>query len=219
MMTTNLTQSNNLQSTTAQNSTIVEFVNSSIAASIAAKQEFYRTSTEALIQVAQLFGETFQRGGKVLIFGNGGSASDAQHMAAEMVGRMLHERKIHLPAIALTTDTSNITAIANDYSYDDIFDFQLKAMGRPGDVALGISTSGNSRNVLKAVDSAKKIGMKTVSFTGATGGRLREVSDINLNVGLGKHASMIQETHITIIHLVVDLMDRYFLPADYVVKK
>jgi D-sedoheptulose 7-phosphate isomerase len=203
----------------AANTEALSYIQETVEASLAAKQEFYRTHSTQLVEAARLIAETFKRGGKLLIFGNGGSAADAQHMAAEMVGRMLCERKIHLPALALTTDTSNITAIANDYTYDDIFDFQLKAFGRAGDVALAISTSGNSKNVLKAVASAKTIGMKVVSFTGATGGRLKDVSDINLNVAKGKHASMIQETHITVIHLIVDLMDRYFLGEDYVVLK
>ena len=201
------------------NEAVRDFVNQTVEMSIRAKQDFYKTQSESVVAVAQLFAQTFQYGGKVLIFGNGGSAADAQHMAAEMVGRMLHERKIHLPAIALTTDTSNLTAIANDYSYDDIFSFQVKALGRRGDVAVGISTSGNSKNVIKAIETAKDQGLRTVSFTGGTGGRLREITDINLNVGQGKNPSMIQETHITVVHLVVDLMDRFFLPDSYVVRK
>ena len=160
--------------------------------------------------------KTFKNGGKILIFGNGGSAADAQHMAAEMVGRMLMERKIPLPAIALSTDTSALTAIGNDYSYEQVFQMQLEALGRSGDLAIAISTSGNSKNVVLAVESARKKGMKVISLTGGSGGKLRELSDISLNVNLGKHASMIQETHITVIHLLVDLMDRYFLGDEYV---
>ena len=200
----------------AEQERLKEFIKNTTEESLKAKAEFYRTHTDKVITVAKLMAETFVNGGKVLIFGNGGSAADAQHMAAEMVGRMLHERKLHLPPIALTTDSSNLTAIANDYTYDDIFDFQVKALGRRGDLAIGISTSGNSKNVIKAIESAKRIGMKTVSFTGGKGGRLREMTDHNLNVELGRHASMIQETHITVVHLLVDLMDRFFLPADYV---
>ena len=203
----------------AGNTEILNYIQQTIDASLKAKQEFYRTHSPQLVDAARIIANAFKGGGKLLIFGNGGSAADAQHMAAEMVGRMLNERKVHLPALALTTDCSNMTAIANDYTYDDIFDFQVKAFGRSGDVALAISTSGNSKNVIKAVQSAKAAGMKVVSFTGGSGGRLREMSDINLNVAQGKHASMIQETHITIIHLVVDLMDRFFLGEDYVVLK
>jgi D-sedoheptulose 7-phosphate isomerase len=181
-----------------------------------AKQEFWRTHAEQVCQAAQSLAQTVTNGGKVLIFGNGGSAADAQHMAAEMVGRMLVERKKPLAAVALTTDTSNLTAIGNDYSFDDVFDLQLRALGRKGDLAIAISTSGNSKNVVKAVESAKQIGMKVISLTGGSGGKLKGLSDISLNVALGKHSSMIQETHITVIHLLVDLMDRYCLPKDFV---
>lgn len=195
---------------------ILQFIETTVEDSIKAKKDFYATQSEKLISLSQKMAEVFKAGGKVLIFGNGGSASDAQHMAAEMIGRMLFERNVHLPAIALTTDTSNITAIANDYSYDDIFTFQVNALGRRGDLALGLSTSGNSRNVLNAIEAAKSQGMYTVSFTGGSGGKLREICDLNLNVALGKNASMVQETHITLVHLAVDLMDRFFLPTEWV---
>ena len=169
-----------------------------------------------MVRVAQWMGETVKNKGKVLIFGNGGSAADAQHLAAEMVGRMLVERKRPVAAIALTTDTSALTAIGNDYSFDDVFDLQVRALAHPQDLILALTTSGNSKNVLKAVESAKKIGCRVVSLTGGTGGKIKALSDINLNVSLGKNSSMIQETHITIEHLLVDLMDRFFLPDGYV---
>lgn len=194
----------------------LEHVKRSIDQSMQAKQEFWRTHSDAVVKVAQWMSETVRNEGKVLIFGNGGSAADAQHMAAEMVGRMLVERKKPLAAIALTTDTSCLTAVGNDYSFDDIFDLQVRGLGRRGDLIIAISTSGNSKNVVKAVESAKAMGMRVVSMTGGTGGKLKEMSDINLNVALGKHSSMIQETHITVVHLLVDLMDRFFLPSDYV---
>lgn len=217
-----MTLSNNLptETTASTNNDLVrEFVKSSVEKSLDAKQQFYRDYTDSLVQAASMMAKCFVAGGKVLICGNGGSAADAQHMAAEMVGRMLHERRVHLPAMALTTDSSNLTAIANDYSYDDIFDFQVKAFGKSGDVFIAISTSGNSKNVLKAVQSAKAQGMKVISMTGGTGGALKGLSDINLNVALGAHASMIQETHITVVHLLVDLMDRFYLPENYVQRK
>jgi D-sedoheptulose 7-phosphate isomerase len=113
--------------------------------------------------------------------------------------------------MALTTDTSNLTAIANDYSYDVVFEKQVQGLGRTGDVLLGISTSGNSKNVIKAAEAARVKGMKVISMTGGTGGKLREISDVNLNVELGKNSSRIQETHIFIVHSLVDLMDRFFL--------
>ncbi len=194
----------------------IDYLNDCIKKSIEAKTEFYNTYSDEVIKSAKLMGDTVTSGGKILIFGNGGSAADAQHMAAEMTGRMLVERKRPLAALALTTDTSALTAIGNDYSYEDIFRIQLEGLGTPKDLAIAISTSGNSKNAVRAIESAKKIGMKTLSFTGGAGGKLKEMTDINLNVALGKHSSMIQETHITIVHLLVDLMDRFFLPKDYV---
>ncbi len=186
--------------------------------SIRAKQAFWSENTEKAITVAELMASTFARGGKMLICGNGGSAADAQHMAAEMVGRLLLERRRALPAIALTTDTSNITAIANDYSYEDIFRLQVNALANSGDILVAISTSGNSKNVVKAVDEAKQRGCVVVSFTGGAGGKLKELSDYNFNVALGDNSCVIQETHITLIHLLVDVMDRFYLSAEYIIK-
>jgi len=116
-----------------------------------------------------------------------------------------------LPALALTTDTSNITAIANDYSYDAIFEKQVQGLGNKVDVLLAISTSGNSKNVIKAVEAAKAKGIATISVTGGSGGALKSLCDLNLNVELGKNSSRIQETHIFIFHSIVDVMDRFFL--------
>jgi len=177
--------------------------------SMAAKSEFFKTHAELLIKGARLIGDAVNAGGKILICGNGGSAADSQHMAAEMVGRMLMERR-PLPAIALTTDTSILTAVANDYSYDDIFKKQVEALGRRGDVLIAISTSGNSKNILSAVEVAKRVGASVIGLTGGTGGKLKELADVSLNVTLGKNASRIQETHIFAVHSLVDLTDRFF---------
>lgn len=198
------------------NDNLLDHVKSSVELSLRAKQEFWRTHAGAVVKSAQWMGETIRNDGKILIFGNGGSAADAQHMAAEMVGRMLVERKKPLAAIALTTDTSCLTAVGNDYSFEDIFQLQVRALGRKGDLAIAISTSGNSKNVVKAVEAAKSIGMRVISLTGGSGGKLKSMSDVNLNVELGKHSSMIQETHITVVHLLVDLMDRFCLSDEYV---
>jgi D-sedoheptulose 7-phosphate isomerase len=178
--------------------------------SLAAKQKFFEEGRTPLVEACKLISSAIRSGHKLMICGNGGSAADAQHMAAEMVGRMLIERN-PLPALALTTDTSNLTAIANDYSYDVVFEKQVQGLGRNGDVLLAISTSGNSKNVVKAAEAARAKGIKVVSMTGGTGGRLREISEVNLNVEAGRNSSRIQETHIFIIHSLVDLMDRFFL--------
>ncbi|NDG83835.1 MAG: SIS domain-containing protein [Proteobacteria bacterium] len=178
--------------------------------SLAAKKRFFDENQDLLVRACEVISDAIRSGHKLLICGNGGSAADAQHMAAEMVGRMLVERN-PLPALALTTDTSNLTAIANDYSFEVIFEKQVLGLGREGDVLLAISTSGNSKNVLRAVEAAKQKGIKVVSMTGGTGGKLRELSDVNLNVAGGKNSSRIQETHIFIVHSIVDLMDRFFL--------
>lgn len=178
--------------------------------SLTAKKAFVEQNIEKIIKACELISGGIKNGHKLLICGNGGSAADAQHMAAEMVGRMLIERN-PLPALALTTDTSNITAIANDYSYEAIFEKQVQGLGQKGDVLLAISTSGNSKNVIKAVEAAKAKGMVTISVTGGSGGVLKDLCDLNLNVELGKNSSRIQETHIFIVHSLVDVMDRYFL--------
>ncbi len=142
--------------------------------------------------------ETLQKGGKILVCGNGGSAADAQHFAAELVGRFEAERK-GLPAIALTTDTSILTAIGNDYGFERVFSRQVSALGATGDILIGISTSGNSRNVLEAVGSAKRIGMKTIGLLGGNGGKLAEAVDTAIVVR-NPRTARIQEAHILLLH-------------------
>ncbi len=187
-----------------------EYILSTYEESLAAKKAFVDQNIDQIVKVCELISSRIKSGGKLMICGNGGSAADAQHMAAEMVGRMLVERS-PLPALALTTDTSNITAIANDYSYDAIFEKQVQGLGNKADVLLAISTSGNSKNVIKAVEAAKAKGIATISVTGGSGGALKSLCDLNLNVELGKNSSRIQETHIFIFHSIVDVMDRFFL--------
>ena len=144
-----------------------------------------------------------------------GSAADAQHMAAELVGRMLVEREA-LPAIALTTDTSNITAISNDYGYDLVFSRQVEALGKMGDMLIVFSTSGNSKNVIYAIESAHKRGLRTVAVTGGNGGFLADLYkkgkiEFFLCATEGENSSQIQETHISVVHSLVDVMDRFFI--------
>lgn len=152
-----------------------------------------------------LAADALSRGGKVLVCGNGGSASDSQHFAAELTGRFIHDRR-PLAAIALTTDTSALTAIANDYSFDDVFSRQVLALGRPGDCLVGISTSGNSKNVLKAVAAAKAQGMSTIGLLGRDGGALKAQCDQALVVP-STATARIQEAHILIIHTLCGLIE------------
>lgn len=170
------------------------------------KLRFIQENAEGLLQVVRMIVKAFKKGNKVLLFGNGGSAADAQHIAAEFVNRFLIERP-SLPAIALTTDTSILTSIANDYEFADVFAKQVKALGREGDVAIGISTSGAAANVIKAVKVAGDMGIQTVGLTGKDGGELARVVDLALLVD-SQSIPRIQEVHITIGHVVCEMVDR-----------
>lgn len=170
------------------------------------KVRFIRQNAEVLGQAVEMVVEAFKVGNKVLLFGNGGSAADAQHIAAEFVNRYQIERP-PLPAIALTTDTSILTSISNDYGYIDSFSKQVKALGREGDVAIGISTSGTAANVIKAIKAAKEMGLKTISLTGGDGGDLAKLTDIALVVD-SPITPRIQEVHITIGHVLCEMVDR-----------
>jgi len=159
-----------------------------------------------IILAAQLIIETYQKGGKVVLLGNGGSAADAQHIAAELVGRFKKERK-PLPAIALTTNTSVLTAIGNDYSFEQVFRRQVEALVQPEDIVIGISTSGNSPNVLFAIEQAKEIGAKTIGLSGKDGGKLAQSANLCLVVP-SNNTPRIQESHITIGHILCDLVEQ-----------
>ena len=176
--------------------------------SIKAKQLAKEVLTDASAQAAQLMFEALANDGKISACGNGGSAADAQHFAAEMTGRFEKER-MELAAVALTTDTSALTAIGNDYGFDHIFSKQVRALGRTGDVLIGISTSGNSSNVIEAIKAAHDCGMKVVAFTGRDGGKIAAMlkdSDVLLNVPYQRTAR-IQEVHILLIHAICDCID------------
>ena len=162
------------------------------------------TISAEIVAAAEAIAEAFKAGRKLLLFGNGGSAADAQHIAAEFMNRFLIERP-PLPAIALTTDTSVLTSIANDYAFDEVFSKQLKALGKKGDVALGITTSGSSGNVLKALRAAKKLGMTTIALTG-DGGKAASLADIPLQIP-SRSTPRIQEAHIAVGHILCDLTD------------
>jgi D-sedoheptulose 7-phosphate isomerase len=180
--------------------------------SIRVKQAFLRDNLEVLMQVIDLIVAAFKNGHKLLLFGNGGSAADAQHIAAEFTNRYLLERP-PLPALALTTDSSALTAIANDYNYEQIFAKQILALGKPGDIAVAISTSGNSPNVLKALDACKSIGICTIGLTGGSGGKMIGKVDCMLRVAEGKNSPRIQETHILVGHVICDIVDQKLFPG------
>jgi D-sedoheptulose 7-phosphate isomerase len=159
-----------------------------------------------IVEAAQAVASCLQNGGKALFFGNGGSAADAQHIAAELVGRYYLNRKA-LPALALTTDTSILTAVGNDFGFDQVYVRQVEALGRSGDVAFGISTSGNSPSVILAMEQASRQGMVTIGLSGATGGKLCGCAEIPILVP-AKDTARIQECHITIGHLICELVER-----------
>ena len=161
---------------------------------------------EEIVAVAGEIAAALGRGNKVLVMGNGGSAADAQHLAAELVGRFLLERKA-LPAIALTTDTSILTAVGNDYSFDDLFSRQVEAHAVPGDIVIGISTSGNSRNVCRALALANEVGARTLGLLGRDGGEIAGITDTSLIVSV-EETPRIQEAHLVIIHLLCDLIEK-----------
>jgi len=170
------------------------------------RQVFLKEETERLSRAVELIGERLAAGGKLLLFGNGGSAADAQHIATEFVGRLQRDRQA-IAAIALTTDTSALTAIANDYGYDQVFARQVEALGRQGDVALAISTSGRSPSVLKAVEACRQRGIAVVGLTGGTGGDLAAAADVSLCVSASTSSSRIQETHILVGHIICELVE------------
>jgi D-sedoheptulose 7-phosphate isomerase len=175
------------------------------AEGIALQQRFFNDNAPLLARCADALVERLRAGGKVLIFGNGGSAADAQHFAAELLGRFARERAA-LPALALTTDTSALTAIGNDYGYDRVFARQLEAHGRSGDVAVGISTSGQSPNVVAALEVARSRGMLTMALTGRGGGKVAPLVDLLIDV---PHTSTarIQEVHGIVIHILCELAE------------
>jgi D-sedoheptulose 7-phosphate isomerase len=169
------------------------------------KDIFINENLSKMVNVIEAITLALKAGNKIMIFGNGGSAADAQHIAAEFVNRFMIERP-PLPAIALTTDTSVITSIGNDYDFSEIFSKQIRAIGQQGDIAWGISTSGNSVNVLKGLEMAKKKGLVTIAFTGKDGGDIAKMADFPINVPSNSTAR-IQETHITACHVICEMVD------------
>jgi D-sedoheptulose 7-phosphate isomerase len=168
-------------------------------------QRFVAESKPILRQIVELIRVCLQDGGKLLLCGNGGSAADAQHVAAEFVGRFARERSA-FPAMALTTDSSILTAVGNDYGFDDIFKRQIEAWAKPGDIVAGISTSGNSSNIIKALSEARAKGAQTIGFTGGNGGELPKYCDLCF-IAPAKTTARIQELHIAAWHIICDLVE------------
>jgi D-sedoheptulose 7-phosphate isomerase len=190
---------------------LLSYVAQEIKESIAVKMELAMGASEHIVQAAKLILACLQGGGKLIAFGNGGSAADAQHIATEFVGRYRTERQA-LAAIALTTDSSALTAISNDYGFDQVFSRQLEAIGKPGDVVLAFSTSGNSSNVLRALETARKLGMPTIGLSGKSGGKMLGLADICLCVP-SDSTPRIQEVHTLIIHILSGIVENAFVAA------
>jgi D-sedoheptulose 7-phosphate isomerase len=184
-----------------------------VAESVSLKQRFAAEQGEEVVAAAQKLAGVFQAGGKILLFGNGGSAADAQHLAAEFVNRFQVERP-PLAALALTTDTSILTAVANDYDFLQVFAKQVRALGRPGDLALGLSTSGNSPNVVAGLKAARALGLGTLALSGRDGGPVAAAADLALVVP-SRNTPRIQEVHITIGHVLCDLVDFILYPEKF----
>jgi D-sedoheptulose 7-phosphate isomerase len=182
--------------------------------SLKVKEEFVRKNTTHLIDLAECIARAFNNGRKLMLCGNGGSAADAQHIAAEFINRLFQLERPPLPALALTTDTSIITSVANDYGYEEVYSKQIKALGVEGDILLAISTSGRSGNILSAVTTAKQRGLYTVGFLGGDGGELLSLVDLALVVE-SNQTPRIQETHILAGHLVCELVEHILFKGEY----
>jgi D-sedoheptulose 7-phosphate isomerase len=185
-----------------------EMIQSELNGHVATAKLVADTMNESIQKACEMAVQTLKNGGKILIFGNGGSAADAQHIAAELTGRYKTERP-SLAGIALTTDTSALTAIGNDYGYDRVFDRQLEGLGRAGDMAIGISTSGNSKNVISALELAKQKGMRTLGLSGRDGGGMNSACELNIVIP-SNDTPRIQEMHITIGHIICQAIDDSF---------
>jgi len=179
-----------------------------IEKTIQTKRELLKTRVEVIAQIAKEIIDAYKRGNKVLWFGNGGSAADAQHLAGELVGKFYLKRKA-LASIALTTNTSELTAIANDYDFNQVFARQVEALANPGDVVVGISTSGNSLNVIKGIEEAKHRGAITIAFTGASGGKLKGNRNVDYLLTVpSRDTPHIQESHIMVGHIICYLVEK-----------
>lgn len=185
---------------------------SDIKESIEVKNLVIKKLAPQIEQAAKWMIEALKAGNKIILFGNGGSAADSQHIAAELIGRYQKDRKA-LAAIALTTDTSIITSLSNDFGFETIFAKQIEGLARPGDIAFGISTSGNSKNVIEGLEKAEELGCKTIGLLGCDGGRIADAADLSIIVPC-KSTPRIQESHITIGHILCGLIEQEIFPSE-----
>jgi D-sedoheptulose 7-phosphate isomerase len=190
-----------------------ELIDQFVVESLRVKAQFFQDNKDRIAQTAETIAHALRNGHKMLFFGNGGSAADSQHLAAEMVGRFGPDRS-PLAAISLSTDTSILTAVGNDYGYEKVFARQIQALGQAGDAAIGISTSGTSPSVLEALDVARSKGLFTVGFTGETGGKMTDRAEVLFRVP-SRVTARIQETHILLGHIICELVDRELFPEIY----
>ncbi len=189
----------------------ISYIRKRLQQSASVKQALAEKEAEGIGQLVQHAVTCFQQGGKILLCGNGGSAADSQHIAAELVGRFQKGERKALPAVALTTDTSILLAVGNDCGFEEIFARQVEALGMPGDMLIGISTSGRSKNVVRAVEKAKAIGLLTVVWTGDFHTELTQLADLVIRVP-SQDTALIQESHIAIGHLLCDLIEKIVFP-------
>jgi D-sedoheptulose 7-phosphate isomerase len=186
-----------------------DIVATSLAETIALHERVKHADPRPVTEAAAVIVESLRQNGQLLTFGNGGSAADAQHVASELVGRFLRERR-GLAAVALTTDTSILTSIANDDAFERVFARQVEALGRRGDVALGITTSGRSPNVVAAFETARELGLRTIALTGGDGGSVGRLVDVHINVP-SDSTPRVQEVHRTLLHVICDLVEQAFV--------
>jgi D-sedoheptulose 7-phosphate isomerase len=190
-----------------------QLIDQFVSESLRVKAKFFQDNKDAIARTAETIAHGLRAGHKVLFFGNGGSAADSQHLAAELIGRFGPDRS-PLAAISLSTDTSILTAVGNDYGYENVFARQIAGLGQPGDTAIAISTSGNSPSVLEGIDTARSKGLFTVGFTGETGGKMKDRVEVLFRVP-SRQTPRIQETHILLGHILCELVDRQLFPEIY----
>ena len=183
-----------------------DLAEATLSEAIALHERVRAAGLETPAAAAAAIAASLRQGGKVLVFGNGGSAADAQHMATELVGRFVRERRAYA-ALALTADGCVVTSVSNDYGYESVFERQIEALGKPGDVALGITTSGSSANVVRALETARSLTLTTIALTGRDGGAAGRAADLHINVP-SDSTPRVQEVHMTLLHIICDLVER-----------